>query len=243
MANLIYHGTTATVARLALTEGLRPRELTGVAGNWEHTVQSHPSLVYLTSAYAPYFAIQAAGDEGLLGIVEVDTDRLAVENLRPDEDFLAEVAQGFPDPWIENHPSFPSEDDSRVLAAWFRERIENYGDHWSISVDRLGSCAHAGVVPPEAITRISTVDAKHVGHAARRAFDPSICMMNYLLLGETYRALTRWFMGEPTPMEDLLPLPPPAGFPRADIEHLARRFGDEQRHLRVVAACPRGTAR
>ena len=60
---LLYHGTSERVARNVLKHGLGPRDDTECAGNWE----DHPSaggMVYLTAAYAPYFAMNAANEGG-----------------------------------------------------------------------------------------------------------------------------------------------------------------------------------
>ena len=59
----LYHGTTEAVARKALREGLRTRSETGSTGNWQHTVSSPTDRVYLTEAYAPYFAHAAQPDD------------------------------------------------------------------------------------------------------------------------------------------------------------------------------------
>ena len=53
---LLYHGTSERVAKLALKQGLWPRRDLNDEGNWDHTVESSPVHVYLTRAYAPYFA-------------------------------------------------------------------------------------------------------------------------------------------------------------------------------------------
>jgi len=69
---LLYHGTSERVAKLALKQGLWPREDTKDSGNWDHTVPASPHHVYLTRAYAPYFAAQKAGDGERWGIVQVE---------------------------------------------------------------------------------------------------------------------------------------------------------------------------
>ena len=78
--------------RQAKTEGLRPRKLTGKS-NWKHIVESNPSLIYLTTAYAPYYALCAVdGNKGeKIAIVEIETDLLNESNFRPDEDFIEQV--------------------------------------------------------------------------------------------------------------------------------------------------------
>jgi hypothetical protein len=90
----IYHGTTEKIGRQALTEGLKPRKLTGKS-NWKHSVESNPSLVYLTTAYAPYYALQSIkkfkGEK--IAIIEIETDLLDKTKLRPDEDFIEQATR------------------------------------------------------------------------------------------------------------------------------------------------------
>ena len=83
----LYHGTSERVARLAMTEGLCPRFESGVESVWE----DHPSsehYVYLTVAYAAYFAMNAAPEGERWAIIEIDTDLL------PDLAFLQQQIGG-----------------------------------------------------------------------------------------------------------------------------------------------------
>jgi hypothetical protein len=190
----LYHGTTAKVAELALVEGLQPRgERTG---NWEHSIESNPNAVYLTSAYAPYFAV-ASGEVGEdLAIIEVDTDLLCQYLLIPDEDFLEQGTRGQP---LDDHPELNAlGDDMLKRTEWFREHAYEHFQHaWELSVEHLGNCAYSAVIPPEAMTRASAFgwddNAWMIGHA----LDPCISLLNYQICGSKYRHLTQWFMGEP----------------------------------------------
>src|SRR5689334_9124327 len=87
---LLYHGTTGRIAERASAEGLKPRE--GKAGNWPDK-PSRSDCVYLTTVYGPAYATTAHKRAGgslsdELAVLEIDTDRLALESLMPDEDFL-----------------------------------------------------------------------------------------------------------------------------------------------------------
>ena len=188
----LYHGTSGRVARRALTEGLLPRSKTGSEGNWEHSCPSNPDLVYLTSAYAPYFAMTASEPGELWGIVEVDTDLLADYDMLPDEDFLEQASrqQELPEEWGLNDSSM--EDRTR----WFREHLCQFQHLWEQSIEHLGNCAHEGGISPKAITRIALYDSKTNPSLSMMAMDPAICLMNYRFCGDKYRALCRWMMGE-----------------------------------------------
>jgi hypothetical protein len=117
---LLYHGTTEAVARRAMVEGLLPRSKTGKT-NWEHSVESNPDMVYLTTTYAPYFACSAAEGDDNLAIIEVRAVLLNERKFYPDEDFIAEtlLRQG-------NHPR--SEHAAWVKHA--RDNAEQYRRYW-----------------------------------------------------------------------------------------------------------------
>ena len=107
---ILYHGTSSRYLPEILEYGLQPREYTDVAGNWEGNIQSKPDLVYLTDAYALYYALAATKEHEKLVVIQVDVPE---EELLPDEDFLAYVQaqqdgiplkqvyeQGTPDPVV-----------------------------------------------------------------------------------------------------------------------------------------------
>ena len=79
---------------------------------------------------------------------------------------------------------------------WFRANLWRFGHVWEKSIKGLGNCAHGGVIPPEAITRVSFVDPKGIGAMRHMAADPMISLMNYAFCQNKYKALTRWFMGD-----------------------------------------------
>jgi len=178
----LYHGTSATSARSASTSGLHPRG--DNVGNWEEN-PSRDDCVYLTSAYAPYFALCAAAySNDLLGIVEVDTDLLLQDRLLPDEDFLEQATRK------------GANDDMQGRTAMFRDNLEYYQEHWENSVKHLGNCAYQDSIPLSAITRIAVIDASKCRMAAMIAADPMISLMNFQLCQIKYTSLTSWFMGD-----------------------------------------------
>src|SRR5579872_5763031 len=90
---LLYHGTSGNAVPRILKQGIRARRLTKKS-NWDKN-PSHADSIYLTTAYAGYFAHCATKRGSLLGILEVDTAQLDEDSFRPDEDFLDQVfAQG-----------------------------------------------------------------------------------------------------------------------------------------------------
>ena len=203
---LLYHGTTGTVARLALTEGLKPRDETGVEGNWEEN-PSNVDLVYLSTAYAPYFAMCACGgtaiDEETMGIVAVDTDKLDPLLLRPDEDFLEQISRmgaGLPE-WLQEDLNECSTMQERT--AFFKDRLDMFGPLWKDSVERLGNAAYEGIIPPEAIVSVSIYKRQSNAYISMSVLDPSISLLNFQIMGDKYRALTRWFFDDAVSFEEV----------------------------------------
>lgn len=222
----LYHGTSEEVARLAIKEGLKPRKFTG-RSNWNHTVESNDYAVYLTSAYSGYFAM-ATGSERL-GIVEVETDLLDPMFLVPDEDFLEQASRGQKVKGLHAKTM-------KGRTRWFRKNLFAFNHLWQDSVKGLGNCAYLSPIPATAITRAAVIDAKHpllIYHV-----DPMIMLLNYMIMGGKYRAISRWLIGESVALEEVMMTPPPQpGFP--DIERqrweqteglLANRTGWELIH-------------
>lgn len=202
----LYHGTTGAVARASLTEGLKCRALTGVDSNWEQN-PSAADRVYLTSVYAPYFAMCAQTDaihDQEWGLIEVDTGKLNGWYLVPDEDYLEQVTRVMP---VDGHQEFYGRldktarhallrGDVKARTAWFRANVKHFGHMWTNSLAELGTCAILGSVPVEAITRVSLV--RPINENASLvwcASDPHISLLNFSLMHDKYAVLTRWFMG------------------------------------------------
>jgi hypothetical protein len=194
----IYHGTTETIGRRALTEGLKPREVTGKS-NWKHTVESNPTLIYLTTAYAPYFALQAVKERkgAKFAIVEIETDLLDETKMRPDEDFIEQATR------------LDKKNNAGIRGKTMNERVEyirnhidEFSDSWKLSVEHLGNCAFKGVIKKTAITKVSVVDISKCKSMCFEAIEPVISLMNYKICGAQYRMLNRWFMGEPVTVDE-----------------------------------------
>jgi hypothetical protein len=184
-----------------MSEGLKPRGDTGAEGNWEHTIGSCAEGVYLTCAYAPYFANQATSTDGLWGIVEVDLDELDEDDLRPDEDFLEQATRGQLVPGLGGPPIPQGTMEERT--EWFRERLGNFAHHWEDSLNGLGSVMHMGPIPPEAVTRVSLFNPLDNVLLSSMAIDPTITLMNYSMMSTKYKALTQWFIGRNVSIDDI----------------------------------------
>lgn len=181
----LYHGTSAAVGVVARARGLSPRRDVG-RQNWAHTSPSHPRAVYLTDAYPLYFAVQAANNcrspQTHVAVVEVEADRLP--KLVPDEDVLEQVGRGQDD--------LPAGWTMRQRTVWYRNRLDDHAGRgtWEKSLEAMGTCAHLGAVPPEAITRVALVNLSEGAALLFEGMQPAICLANYKWCGEDYRKLT-----------------------------------------------------
>ncbi len=197
---LLYHGTNETVARTALIAGLMPRGWRDGGSTWEGCPSS-PDCVYLTTAYAGYFAMNATEADERWGIVEIDTDLIPEDfgTLVPDEDFLEQATRGqeTPPEW-----GLPTE-GMEARTAWFRDHLYSFAHLWDKSIEGLGNCAYQGAVPPSAITRVGLFTPASNPSLAMMIMDPMITLMNYRICGPKHRALVQWLMGDTVDPTDI----------------------------------------
>lgn len=183
----LYHGTCASRLPMIMERGILPRS-GSKRSNWDHSVTSNPNCVYLTSAYAIYFALCASKDGDGPVVLEVETDRLDQDMLVPDEDLMEQGTRGQDD--------LPKSWTMQRRTCWYRKRLLEYNHAWRVSVENMGNCAYWGTIPPEAITRVATIDGKRQDTLCVMALDPSITIINYRIVGDKYRAMTAWLFGD-----------------------------------------------
>jgi hypothetical protein len=188
----LYHGTDGQNIRRILRDGIHPRKLTR-KNNWGHSLPSNPHAVYLTTAYAGYFALLAA-KQTKLGIIEIDSDLLNEDLLRPDEDFLEQATR-------------KPESDMREQTKMFRDNIDDYSHLWKKSLEHLGTCSYVGKIPATAITRASVLDYKKNPFIGKELLQPTITIANFRFCGDRYKALTAWLVGEDISADTLLMIP------------------------------------
>jgi hypothetical protein len=196
----LYHGTAGENVPAILKRGIRPRRVTG-KNNWKHSVASHEHAVYLTSAYAGYYAHQAA-KTSKLGIIEIDTDRLDQDLFRPDEDFLEQATRN--GQTSNRQLKRLKKRSMNERTEWFSAHLDEFAHAWKDSVKHLGNCCYLGEIPPEAITRASVFDYKKNALVASELLEPTITIANFKFCSERYLALTRWLMGEDIDPDALL---------------------------------------
>lgn len=183
----LYHGTSVKYLDKILKDGLEPRGKG--KGNWKHTIDSHPDVIYLTNAYAIYFAHIAAGDGDDLVVLEIDTAKLNPLNLVPDEDFLEQATR-------KTGPA-PIGKSVKVRTGWYRRRLRDFALHWKDSIEHLGTCGHFGPIPAKAITRYATLPDARRYEIIMSGMDPMISLANYRIVGDRYRNWIRWLFDDP----------------------------------------------
>jgi hypothetical protein len=191
----LFHGTTAAVADLALTNGLTPRG-NGRRSNWEHTIESNPDTVYLTDVYGAYFAFNAqhiAADHGTkttAAVIELRNSSTLRANLVPDEDFLEQATRGNPDVIKELG------DDMLKRTRHYRAVAREHRDLWPRSLAGLGTVGHLGPIAEDQIIRVAYIDPVKLQWLTMFASDATITIMNHHFCGEKYLRLTEWIFGK-----------------------------------------------
>ena len=185
MTEFLYHGTTEAALPSIMTHGIKPRG-GGKKNNWRHTVGSNPKDVYLTVAYPLHFAMSAGGEKSNLALLEIAVSRLELWRMHADEDALEQVYRG--------HDELPESWDMKRRTMYYRRRNRMYGHEPSLGT--LGTCGHFGTVPAPAITRVCNIPSGAVAELILRGQDPTISVMNYMILGARYRAFVAWMFGD-----------------------------------------------
>lgn len=154
-------------------------------------------MVYLTVAYAPYFAVLTTDfEKERVAIIQIDLDKLDRDRLYPDEDFIEQALRG-------KRLGKTKLDDMNARNKYIIQRIEQYRLNWKKSLEGLGTVCYKGAVPQEAITKIIVIDAEKGRPMLREALEPTITIANYKFCGEYYRALNNWFFGADMDPEQL----------------------------------------
>lgn len=210
----LYHGTSTEHLESILRDGIQPRQVTGLPSNWERDVPTMPGYVWLTAAYAVYYAVEAAREGHDAVILRVDWDRL---KLFPDEDFIA------------GHTS----DNTRESWKSERARIDpaDYKELWALSLERSGNVCTLQV-PASAIIdhRIIPVEG-NMQLLLNTGLDSVPTEINYSTeCGELYRrCLAAYFE------QDLADMPREVAMIQADVHR--EMLGEEgyQEMMKLVA--------
>lgn len=161
---ILYHGTSEKKARKIEKEGFVPDK----TYNWK--VKSKKGFVYLSVAYAPFYAMNHSTRKLALIKVEVDT-----KDLYPEDDFIM-CAIG--------KRSYNQEQLNLI-------KLEGYKHHWKESLRFLGNVA----VKPD---KVRIIGVRYFdGRGLLMKCDPVICPENFMVLGDYYKRLSEWiFQGK-----------------------------------------------
>ena len=177
----LYHGTTTKYLNSIKEKGITPRYKNSI-GNWKDN-PSRADMIYLSNAYASYFAFVTSGEQGgepLVLEVNVKEDRLY-----PDEDYLEQFTRVDP-AWKE----IVEQTSMEFRTRHFKETLLDYKDYFEDSLQFLGNACHKGIIKPKNIVRYSILDDDKVLEYS----DPTITLQNYIYLGERYRDLSKLTM-------------------------------------------------
>tara|TARA_R100001463_G_scaffold40271_1_gene85602 strand:+ start:260 stop:934 length:675 start_codon:yes stop_codon:yes gene_type:complete len=169
----LYHGTSTKKLDKILEKGIEPR---GRRKSVWAEFPSHPDRVYLTNAYAIWFAMRAVDNYG--GDCVVFKVDVSEEWLMADEDALAQAN------WTDDDLKWLNNQSLQEKTLFWKEKIPEYPWLYQTSLEFLGNCTHNGVVMPHEIEKYVVFE-----YTAEFffAFDPNITLMNYRILGERYR--------------------------------------------------------
>jgi hypothetical protein len=194
----LYHGTSESAFKAMLDAGaILPRNALKAKkrGNWKHSVLSNPFCVYLTNTYGFYFAMNAvrmperdSTDYEKAVILEIDTHRLDWNQMTADEDAVEQATRT---------GSVGTKEMERRTKAW-RGKITSLGgtDMANLSLEAMGTCAHIGPVPLEAVTRVAMIDILAAREAAWLAIDAQPAVRSFRLAGAMHHRLNRWVFGD-----------------------------------------------
>ncbi len=164
----LYHGTTAKYAKEIERVGFIP----DLHHNWE--VPSKTGFVYLSTAYAPFYANTAdAGNDAMTGELALIKCTVDISDLYPDDDFIMQCF---------GKKTYTQDDLDEI-------ELDDYKQHWRKSIESLGTVAtKPGDIKIDGIRYFS-------GRKLLYKSDPSICPMNYKFMGDYYIRLSEWIYG------------------------------------------------
>ena len=234
---ILYHGTSYRALASILAQGIAPRK-THRRTNWEAAVESNEDTVYLTTAYAHYFAVNAtnsddATDAGV--VLEVATDQLdfGAGFFVPDEDCIEQGTRGH---HIPGTPRWLSGSRDMVRRTrWFRRHAHKFDPN--ASLENLGTVGWRGVVPVAAVRRLVLIPRKTLIDLLL-AYDPTITILNYRLLGERYRTFMRsLFDAAPSASDALVPLPHTVHDVLDDVDGKPRALTCAEARAQLATSC------
>jgi hypothetical protein len=185
---LIYHGTRVENISSILRLGLLPRMSEN--SSW-HNLPSRDDAVYLSNAFAPFYAHHC--DMSMGSLVEIDLGFLGQNYLCPDEDFLEQ-----------SHKNLDVGDTIEERTGWFRDNLKSFQHLWQDSLQELGNCCYIGTIPLSAISRITKWCATDLEILHGWSELEFVSIEHYKAEGRLYRLLTKCFAKRKVNLDELL---------------------------------------
>ena len=182
LPRFLYHGTHLSNLESVLACGLHPR---GEAPSSWPEQPSRPDCVYLTTNQGFAYG-RVNNEDGKVAVFEVELASLNKRLLYPDEDFVADYRALQPGSGGTYHDFLP------VVIT----NISSYKKFWKESIEGMGSVAHRGPIPVQAITRYCTVDFRQRQYLGMTLEGPVSSLWQYHVLKDKLSQNTQWFFGD-----------------------------------------------
>lgn len=182
LPRFLYHGTHLSNLESVLAGGLHPR---GEAPSSWPEQPNRPDCVYLTANQGFAYG-RVNNEDGKVAVFEVELASLNKRLLYPDEDFVADYLAHQPGSGGTYHDLLPV-----VLA-----HISSYKKFWKESIEGMGSVAHRGPIPVQAISRYCTVDFGQREALGMTCDVPVSSLWQYHALKDQLSQNTQWFFGD-----------------------------------------------
>lgn len=180
----VYHGTSFKFLDTILKEGITPRQQKRTRkkrrSNWTDA-PSHENMVYASTAYPWYYAVNANYDLSKGVVFEIDLDALNESNVYPDEDFVFQAMKN---------------EIKEVTHSYIRSNLEFYKYQWKNSLEYMGNICHKGTIPISAITRYCIIDFDLRIYLCTEMLQPVMSIDNYQFVGKRYEAMNSWCFGD-----------------------------------------------
>ena len=179
----LYHGTSSSALKeIRKTGFLYPRKkIAGIGKGNFGNMPSAENNVYLTSVYAPYFAMCATKDDDKAVVLRIDTEKLDQESFIADEDAIEQAARG-------KEQISQKEMVQRTKTAIAKAHYLAFKKIFTAvdSLNTLGNCAYSGAIKTDAINDLVVLNTNKVV----LFWDPVISKVNYLVCGQKYKELS-----------------------------------------------------
>lgn len=185
LAKKLFHGTTEIIAKGATVSGIKPYEVSPFDGGKPRSIcASSGGNICLTDVYGAFMAFDTCTPKDRWGIIEIDVDKLDEKLFVPHEIFLLEKSKKK----IENYK------DHYQAVVDYRFKLLTNQKYWKDSFFSLGLCNYHGIIPPDAISKISIFDWRSNWFITREVVGATISSKFHKIQSERHMLINRWMM-------------------------------------------------